>query len=119
MMDDQNRDRNAASMNYLMVEERLTEEDLRSQIQANGTHTIRTMQGENITAVLDGDEIILRDASGNEARIIETDSGASDGVVHVIDRVLMPSDPGQNAAGNRSTNNTGTNNTTTNTGNSR
>jgi hypothetical protein len=31
------------------------------------------MQGENITATMDGDEIVLRDASGNEARVTETD----------------------------------------------
>lgn len=100
MMDEQNRDRNIASINYLMVEDELTEEDLRNLIRTNGTHTITTMQGETITAVLDGDEILLSDATGNEARIIETDTGASGGVVHVIDRVLMPMDPDKNAAAN-------------------
>lgn len=111
MTDTQNRDRNVASINYLMVEERLTEEQLRQQIQnSNGTYNIRTMQGENITATMDGDNIVLRDASGNQARITETDSEASDGVVHVIDGVLRPKDPSQNEAANRTNNtNTGTN----------
>lgn len=116
MNDTQNRDRNVASINYLMVEERLTEEQLRQQIQnSNGTYQIRTMQGENITATMDGDEIVLRDASGNEARITETDSEAADGVVHVIDGVLRPKDPTRNEAGNRMNNNDRNTNTGTNT----
>jgi uncharacterized surface protein with fasciclin (FAS1) repeats len=86
----QNRDRNVASINYLMVEQRLTQDQLRQQIQSsNGTHTIRTMQGENITATLDGNNIVLRDAAGNQARIVESDTEGSNGVIHVIDRVLM------------------------------
>jgi uncharacterized surface protein with fasciclin (FAS1) repeats len=113
MNDTRNRDRNVASINYLMVEERLTEEQLRQQIQnSNGTYQIRTMQGENITATMDGDEIVLRDASGNEARITETDSEAADGVVHVIDGVLRPKDPSRNEAATRM-NNTNTGNTNT------
>lgn len=113
MNDTRNRDRNVASINYLMVEERLTEEQLRQQIQnSNGTYQIRTMQGENITATMDGDEIVLRDASGNEARITETDSEAADGVVHVIDGVLWPKDPSRNEAATRM-NNTNTGNTNT------
>lgn len=114
MMDTQNRDRNTASMNYLMVEQRLTEEQLRQQIQnSNGTYNIKTMQGENITATLDGENIVLRDAQGNQARIVETDTEASDGVIFVIDKVLMPKDPTRNEATNRTGTNTGNNTGTT------
>lgn len=118
MNDTQNMDRNVASINYLMVEERLTAEQLKQQIQnSNGTYQIRTMQGENITATMDGDEIVLKDASGNEARVTETDDEASDGVVHIIDGVLWPQDPSKNEAANRMDNtnagNTGTGTTDT------
>lgn len=118
MMDNQNRDRNTASINYLMVDQRLTEEQLRQQIKnSNGTYTIKTMQGENITATLDGENIVLRDAQGNQARIVETDTEASDGVIFVIDKVLMPKDPSKNEAANRTGTNTGnTGGTTGNTG---
>lgn len=116
MMDTANMDRNTASINYLMVQERLTEDQLRQQIKnSNGSYTITTMQGEDITASLEGDEIVLRDGAGNQARITETDSEASDGIVYTIDSVLMPQDPSQNAAANRAGNDTGTNNTGTNT----
>lgn len=95
----QNRDRNVASINYLMVEQRMTQDQLRQQIQnANGNYTIRTMQGENLTASLDGNNIVLRDAAGNQARIVESDAQGSNGVIHVIDRVLRPSDATRNDA---------------------
>lgn len=113
----QNRDRNVASINYLMVDQRLTQDQLRQQIQSsNGTHNIRTMQGENLTATLDGNNIVLRDAAGNQARIVESDTEGSNGVIHVIDRVLRPKDATRNDARtgtNTGTNNTGTNNTGT------
>lgn len=113
----QNRDRNVASINYLMVDQRLTADQLRQQIQsANGTHTIRTMQGENLTATLDGNNIVLRDAAGNQARVIESDTEGSNGVIHVIDKVLRPSDYNRNDARTNAANNTGTNTTGTNTG---
>ncbi|HSI69604.1 MAG TPA: fasciclin domain-containing protein, partial [Gillisia sp.] len=82
----------------------------------NGTYQIKTMQGENITATLDGDNIVLRDASGNEARVTETDSEASDGVVHIIDGVLWPKDPSKNEAATRMNNQNTENPNTGNTG---
>lgn len=110
----QNRDRNVASINYLMVDQRLTQEQLRQQIQnAKGTYTIKTRQGENLTATLDGNNIVLRDAAGNQARIIESDNEGSNGVIHVIDKVLRPKDATRNDA--RTNTNTGTG-TNTNTG---
>lgn len=112
--DTENGERNAAYLSYLIIEEELTENELRQEIQnANGTYNIRTMQGEEITATLEGDDIVLRDAAGNQARITESDEDARDGVVHVIDRVLMPQDPNRNEAAIGNTQNrtttTGTN----------
>jgi uncharacterized surface protein with fasciclin (FAS1) repeats len=102
MMNTQNREKNVASINYLIVEQKLTQALLRQQIKdANGSFTIKTLQGENITASLDGNTIILKDAAGNQAKIIETDEGASDGVVHVIDKVLLPGDLSKNEFLNR------------------
>lgn len=117
MTDTANRDRTTASLNYLIVEQKLTEDQLRQQIQnSNGSYVITTMQGENLTASLDGDQIILKDGAGNQAKITETDSEASDGVVYTIDRVLMPQDPTRNAAAIRAQNTTGSNPGTTNPG---
>ena len=99
MQDTVRRDRNTASMNYLMVNQRVTAEQLKQQIQSgNGKYAIKTMQGENITASLEGENIILTDAAGNKARVIESDNEGSNGVIHIIDKVLWPKDPTKNEA---------------------
>lgn len=110
----QNRDKNTAAINYHMVDQKLTADQLRQQIQgANGTYTIKTMQGENLTATLDGNNIVLKDAAGNQARVIESDTEGSNGVIHVIDKVLKPKDFTRNDARTGTNTNTGTNATGT------
>lgn len=99
MMNTQDQDWSSATLSYLVAEGRMTRDQLRQQIEsANGNYTLNTMQGEEITATLDGDDIVLKDAAGNEARIIETDTEASNGIIHVINDVLRPQDPTQNEA---------------------
>lgn len=95
----------SASFHYLIVEEELTEEELRNEVEnANNQYALQTMQGEDIMVSLENDEIILRDGAGNEASIIDVDTDASNGVVFTIDNVLRPQDGTRNAAGNMSGN---------------
>lgn len=54
-------------------------------------YSLKTVNGAMLTATLEGGGVILTDAAGNKARVIQTDVDASNGVVHVIDTVLMPS----------------------------
>lgn len=118
-----NMEENNARLYYLVVDDELTAGELRSEAEANdGTYTLTTMQGEDLTVTLEGDAVILTDASGHKATIIETDIDGSNGVVHVIDAVLVPSDVSTNAAGNMkrnndtNTNSTGSGNTSSSTG---
>ena len=39
--------------------------------------------------MMDGDQIVLKDGAGNMAHVIQGNVAASNGVVHVIDNVLM------------------------------
>ncbi|MFO6430582.1 fasciclin domain-containing protein [Erythrobacter sp. W302b] len=53
-------------------------------------YTITTVQGATLNAkVVDGG-VVLTDAAGNTAKVTATDVAASNGVIHVIDTVLMP-----------------------------
>ncbi len=85
-----------ASLEYLVVEDELTEAELRTEVErANGEYTLATLQGDEITVALKGEDIVLKDAVGNEATIVETYDEAFNGIVHVIDGVLRPMREGQ------------------------
>ncbi|BFP41737.1 hypothetical protein FGF1_25820 [Flavobacteriaceae bacterium GF1] len=56
----------------------------------NGSFVITTVQGNTLTASLDGENVILTDAKGGISTIVLTDVEASNGVIHAIDTVVMP-----------------------------
>ena len=51
---------------------------------------VKTVQGGELTIGVDGDKVTLTDATGNTVNVTMTDVEASNGVIHVIDGVLMP-----------------------------
>ena len=55
-----------------------------------GRHNVTTASGDTITLGIDGDSIIVFDESGNAATVTTADVMQSNGVVHVIDKVLLP-----------------------------
>ncbi|MDR7328650.1 fasciclin domain-containing protein [Corynebacterium guangdongense] len=52
--------------------------------------TVDTVQGGSLTVNVDGENVSLTDEAGNTVNVIDTDIEASNGVIHVIDGVLMP-----------------------------
>jgi uncharacterized surface protein with fasciclin (FAS1) repeats len=51
---------------------------------------VPTLQGGELTVNVDGDAVSLTDAAGGTVNVTATDVDASNGVIHVIDGVLMP-----------------------------
>lgn len=60
-----------------------------------GSTVLATMGGETLTATKEGGNIVLTDSAGNKATVGQADEQASNGVIHRIDKVLMPGTPGQ------------------------
>ena len=58
-----------------------------------GKATLATMGGGTLTATKDGGKTVLTDSSGHKATITKGDEQYTNGVVHEIDAVLMPSRP--------------------------
>ncbi|MBA3667117.1 MAG: fasciclin domain-containing protein [Sphingomonas sp.] len=56
-----------------------------------GKALLATMAGGTLTATRDGKDIIISDAAGTKARITGADEEKSNGIIHRIDAVLMPS----------------------------
>jgi len=53
---------------------------------------VTTVNGATVTvAVADDGSVTLTDAAGNEVAVVATDVPATNGVIHVIDAVLLPS----------------------------
>lgn len=55
----------------------------------NGKAVLTTVQGGKITASLKGNNVIITDEKGGVATITAVDLNASNGVIHVVDSVLM------------------------------
>jgi len=56
---------------------------------------VETVQGGILTVSIDGDTVTLTDAAGQVITISAVDIEASNGVIHVIDGVLLPGDPAE------------------------
>lgn len=56
----------------------------------NGKATMKTVEGKNITFWTKGNDLYVTDVKGNDAKITIADVNQSNGVIHVIDTVLMP-----------------------------
>ena len=59
--------------------------------QNGGSVDVQTVSGDTLTAILSGDTLYVRDESGGLASVKKADIMKSNGVVHVVDKVLLPS----------------------------
>ena len=53
-------------------------------------YTITTLGGGTLTARMVGGKVTLTDEAGNTATVVKADVPASNGVIHIVDTVLMP-----------------------------
>ena len=80
-----------AVLTYHVVAARLNSKALERMIkQGNGRAILKTVQSGELTATMSGSDINITDAKGNMARITITNVNQSNGVIHVVDRVLLP-----------------------------
>ena len=79
-------------LTYHVVAGRLTYADLKRQIQeGHGKAMLKTVNGATLWAVMNGEvSISLKDGAGMTANISVYDVIQSNGVIHSIDRVLLP-----------------------------
>ena len=79
-------------LTYHVVAGKLTAADISAKIKAgNGKAELTTVEGGKLTATESGGTITLTDAKGGKSTVTQGDVMQSNGVVHVVDSVLMPS----------------------------
>jgi uncharacterized surface protein with fasciclin (FAS1) repeats len=78
-------------LTYHVVAGKMTSADLAKAIKAGGgTAVLKTVQGENLTAMMKGKSIELKDEKGGISTVTIADVMQSNGVIHVVNKVLMP-----------------------------
>ncbi len=79
-------------LTYHVVPGRLSAKDIAAGIKAGGgKYEMTTVEGGKLTATMSGKKIMLTDEKGGMATIITANVFQSNGVIDVIDTVLMPS----------------------------
>ena len=78
-------------LTYHVVAGRLSASDLKKQIEAGkGRAELTTVEGGKLWASQDGNRIILKDEKGVTTLVTIPNVVQSNGVIHVVDTVLMP-----------------------------
>jgi len=87
----ENKDALAKVLTYHVVAGKMSSKDLWRAIKADyGTATLKTVSGGVLKASLMGKEIVLTDEKGGRSKITIADVNQSNGVIHVVDTVLLP-----------------------------
>ncbi len=87
----ENKAKLTAVLTYHVIPGHLTAEDLSAKIeQMGGKLTLKTVQGEPLTFAKSGGGLTVTDAKGDVAHITIADVLQSNGVIHVVDKVLIP-----------------------------
>lgn len=58
--------------------------------KGNGTATFKTVSGGKLTAMMKGKKVMLKDENGGMATVSIANVNQSNGVIHVIDSVVLP-----------------------------
>ncbi len=78
-------------LTYHVVPGKVSSKQLAKMItDGGGMATLTTVQGETLTAKMSGASITLTDQKGGTATVTTADVYQKNGVIHVIDTVLMP-----------------------------
>ena len=87
----ENKAKLASILTYHVVAGKLSSKDLMKMAEANmGKATLKTVEGENIFITMKGKSLMVTDENGGMAMITIADVNQSNGVIHVINKVLLP-----------------------------
>ena len=91
LLQPENKEKLAAILTYHVVSGKITASDVVNALDKGyGKAELTTLNGGKVTAVKKDEGIFLMDANGNYSKIAKTDVMASNGVIHIIEDVVMP-----------------------------
>ncbi|MEJ7768888.1 MAG: fasciclin domain-containing protein [Chitinophagaceae bacterium] len=87
----ENKSKLSGLLTYHVVAGNLDAKNVMSAIKkGNGKAVLKTVAGAELTASVENGSVVLTDGSGSKSTVTATDLKAGNGVIHVIDAVLMP-----------------------------
>lgn len=87
----ENKDQLTGVLTYHVVAGNMDAAKLMAMAEANdGEAKLTTVQGEELTVKISGKKVWVIDSKGGKAKVTTADVYQSNGVIHVIDKVLMP-----------------------------
>ena len=87
----ENKQKLTGILTYHVVAGKMNAADLAKAIKdGGGKATLKTVAGGELTATMAGDKVVITDAKGGKSTVTIADVNQSNGVIHVVDTVLMP-----------------------------
>lgn len=87
----ENKDTLTKVLTYHVVAGRLSSADIKKKIkEGSGKAMFKTVAGGTLWATLDGNRIVLKDEKGGMSTISQANVFQSNGVIHVVDTVVLP-----------------------------
>ena len=92
LLKEENQAKLKSVLTYHVVSGNVMAADLQKMIKdGNGKAMLKTVNGGELTAMVKDGKVMLKDAKGNMSTVTVADVKQSNGVVHVVDTVVMPS----------------------------
>lgn len=90
LMKPENKEMLTDVLTYHVVPGVITADKLAAAIKnGKGSYSFKTVKGEELTASMKGDQYVIKDGSGKKAQVILGNVPASNGIIYIIDTVLM------------------------------
>lgn len=87
----ENKETLTAVLTYHVIPGKVDSKSVMKMIKDGGGKAMaKTVQGGELTFTMKGKDLIVTDAKGNMGKVTTADVYQSNGVIHVIDKVLMP-----------------------------
>ncbi|QOY90948.1 fasciclin domain-containing protein [Paludibaculum fermentans] len=87
----ENKDALVKVLTYHVVAGKWSSADLKKRIKLGGGKAeLKTVEGGSLWAMLDGGFVVLKDEKGGTSRVTQADVFQSNGVIHVVDSVVLP-----------------------------
>lgn len=91
LLEPKNKSALAGVLTYHVVSGKLAAKDVVAALKkGKGRVTLTTLNGSTLDVIQKDGKIWLKDGNGNYSQIIATDVMADNGVIHVIENVVMP-----------------------------